>query len=391
MRPDLQEAFVHRVTDESYRAFCENLEQWLGMRIDYRVCEMPIFVSAAFQQQLEEAAVSIIRQCVAQEAYAASEQTLQPRFRVRNESPLPLFSVVDFAVTDHGPKLIELQGFPSLYAYQHLYAQMMIDQYGLEGATPLMRGATTREAYFQLLRTAVYADADPAATFIMEIDPHHQKTRTDFIAMEKYVGVRTINLRDVRKQGRNLVVTIDGQTRTIERILNRAIIDELDDLGVQQDFSWSDDLDIQWAGHPNWYFRISKASMPYLQHASVPRTTFLHQLDDLPSQLDHLVLKPLYSFAGKGVNVDPTEADITAIPTGERSQWILQEKVEYAPCIATPYGMNKVEIRVMLLWFPNTPDPIPVMAMARTGRHAMMGARYNVDPWTGSSGCLFER
>ena len=202
--------------------------------------------------------------------------------------------------------------------------------------------------------------------------------------------MRTINLRDVRKHGRELHVTIDGRIQKIERVLNRAIIDELDDLGVQPHFAWSDDLDVQWAGHPNWYFRISKASMPFLHHPSVPTTTVVADLASLPTDLRGYVLKPLYSFAGKGVNVSPTLADVEAIPEHERSQWILQEKVEYAPCVITPYGMNKVEIRVMLLWFPNTPSPIPVMAMARTGRHAMMGARYNVDPWTGSSGCVFE-
>lgn len=390
MRPDLQEAFLHRVTDDSYRTFCEGLEQWLGMKIEYRVCEMPVFVSRDTQLHLESSAIALIQQCLAPEALQASESTLSDRYRVRNESPLPLFSVVDFAITDQGPKLIELQGFPSLLGYQYLYAQQMIEAYGLPQATPLMSGARSSEEYVHLLRQAVYADADPAATFIMEIDPDHQKTRTDFIAMEKYVGVRTINLRDVRKHGRELHVTIDGRIQKIERVLNRAIIDELDDLGVQPHFAWSDDLDVQWAGHPNWYFRISKASMPFLHHPSVPTTTVVADIASLPTDLSGYVLKPLYSFAGKGVNVSPTLADIEAIPEHERSQWILQEKVEYAPCVITPHGMNKVEIRVMLLWFPNTPSPIPVMAMARTGRHAMMGARYNVDPWTGSSGCVFE-
>ena len=103
------------------------------------------------------------------------------------------------------------------------------------------------------------------------------------------------------------------------------------------------------------------------------------------------MLKPLYSFAGKGVNVAPTLRDIEAVPAEQRAHWILQEKIDYASCLPTPHGNNKVEIRVMLLWFPDADKPMPVIAMARTGRAAMMGARYNMDPWTGSSGCLFER
>lgn len=390
MRPDLQEAFLHRVSDASHAAVLDQLQSWLGMTIPYRVCEMPVFVSRGLQQQLESSAIDILQQCLAPAAMQASEHTLSDVYRVPNESPLPLFSVVDFAITDQGPQLIELQGFPSLLGYQYLYAQTMIEAYDLPHATPLMSGARSSEEYFQLLRRAVYADADPAATFIMEIDPNEQKTRTDFIAMEKYVGVPTINLRDVRKHGRSLVVSIDGVERRIERILNRAIVDELEDLGVQPDFAWSDDLDVQWAGHPNWYFRISKASMPYLHHPSVPETKVVADLPVLPADLSQFVLKPLFAFAGKGVNVSPTVADVEAIPEDQRSQWILQRKVHYADCVITPYGMNRVEIRVMLLWFPGEQAPIPVMSMARTGRHAMMGARYNVDPWTGSSGCVFE-
>jgi hypothetical protein len=394
MRPDLQQQFIERVTDESYAAFCTSFGRDLGLAIEFRLCEMPVFVSDDLRRQLESASIEIIRQCVSPENLKRSKATLQPRYTVPHESAVPLFSVVDFAITqDQGgrfvPKLIELQGFPSLFGYQFEYASRMIDSYGLENCTPFFGGIDT-EQYKNLLKTAIFANHDPAEVALMEIDPHLQKTRPDFVAMEHLIGLQTINIRDVVRHGKGLAFPrTDGSLQPLRRIFNRAIIDELDDLGVELSFAWSDDLDVEWAGHPNWYFRISKYLLPYLDHPSVPKAYVVGDLDELPADIDRYVLKPLYAFAGKGVNVAPTHDDVRAIPEAERDGWILQEKVHYAPCLPTPFGNNFVEIRVMLIWLDEQQDPMPVMSLARTGRGPMMGARYNTAPWTGSSGCLF--
>jgi hypothetical protein len=246
------------------------------------------------------------------------------------------------------------------------------------------------DGYIQMLRTAIYADADPAACVLMEVDPDTQKTRPDFLALQNYIGLRTVNIRDVRKDGRKLVVPIDGKLVALERVFNRAIIDELDDLGVQISFDWNNDLDVQWAGHPSWYFRISKENMQTLTHPAVPKSTLLSRFDVLPANLNDYVLKPLYAFAGKGVVVGPTEADVRAVPRDQLDGWMLQERVTYADCVPTPMGTNKVEIRIMLTWYPDAPAPIPVISLARTGRGLLMGSRYNTEPWTGSSACLFS-
>jgi hypothetical protein len=394
MRPDLQQQFVSIVTGEKHKSFLSDLEGDLGLKIEYRICEMPIFVSNEMRRQLESASIEIIRQCVSPENLKRSKATLQPRYTVPHESAVPLFSVVDFAITqDQGgrfvPKLIELQGFPSLFGYQFEYASRMIDSYGLENCTPFFGGIDTKQ-YKNLLKTAIFANHDPAEVALMEIDPHLQKTRPDFVAMDHLIGLQTINIRDVVRHGKGLAFRRDdGTLQPLRRIFNRAIIDELDDLGVELNFAWSEDLEVEWAGHPNWYFRISKYLLPYLDHPTVPKAYVVDKLTAMPSDLEHYVLKPLYAFAGKGVNVSPTYEDVLAIPEGERDGWILQEKVAYAPCVATPYGDNFVEIRVMLIWLDGAERPQPVMSLARSGRGAMMGARYNTEPWTGSSGCLF--
>jgi len=265
----------------------------------------------------------------------------------------------------------------------------MREEYEMFETTPFFNDLD-HERYVALLRQSIFGNTNPEEVALLEIDPHVQKTRPDFVALEQLIGLQSVNIRDVQKSARSLTaVGPDGSTIHLRRIFNRAIVDELDDKNVDLAFSWSDDLDVEWAGHPNWYFRISKYSLPFLDHPTSPKTWFCNELESIPSDLDRYVLKPLYSFAGKGVNVQPTKADILAIPEDQRADWILQEKVVYAPCIATPYGYNKVEIRVMLIWPDSSDQPIPVMSLARTGRGALMGARYNTDPWTGSTGCLF--
>lgn len=392
MRPDLQRAFIEQVTPESYAGLNAELEGWLGFSIRYRVCEMPIFVSNEFRLALEEAAVDIIQQCVSPSVLAHSQSTLEPHNTVPNEAARPLFSVVDFAVckNDAGefvPKLIELQGFPSLYGYQYAFGKRMQSAYDL-GGTPMM-GGLNDEAYLKLLRDAVFAGHDPEECALIEVDPTHQKTRSDFRSLELLIGLQTLDIRSLVKKDRTLFYEKDGALVQLRRVFNRAIVDELDDLGVTLPFAWTDDLDVEWAGHPNWYFRISKAVMPWLRHASVPTTVFLNNVEKMPDDLTEFVLKPLFSFAGKGVILSPTLSDIDAIPVENRHLFVLQERVTYTPCIATPFGDNKVEIRVMLIWPDASAAPIPVMSLARTGRGVLMGARYNTDPWTGSSGCLF--
>lgn len=397
MRPDLQSDFNSRVTAQSHSALVSSLERQLGIPIEFRICEMPIIISSVFAEEMQQAAQQIIMESVLPENILRSQATLQPRYTVARENDRPLFSVVDFAVTvdsngRYVPKLIELQGFPSLFGYQWMLMSEFMKAYNL-GGTPFLSGLD-EGAYRSLLATAIFGNCDPSEVALVEIDPESQKTRPDFLAMKELIGLQTVNIRDISTQGRSVMFRDEaGLLRPLRRIFNRAIIDELDEMGVELGFSWNYDLDVAWAGHPNWYFRISKFLLPHLRHEAVPTSLLLSQLDALAdSRLDEIiatsVLKPLYAFAGKGVNVNPTRSDVEAVPQDERSGWILQEKVHYAPCVPTPEGNNFVEIRIMLVWPETSVSPIPVMTLARTGRGALMGARYNVQPWTGSSGCL---
>jgi hypothetical protein len=346
----------------------------------------------------------LIRQLVDNREYRAkSDEAVPAEFKVPNEAPHPMFVQVDFGLVrgangDLQPKLVELQAFPSLYAYQGPLAQTYIDVYGLdESASGSRLPASGRLKYFlsgletdsyrELLRAAIVGSHDPENVILMEIDPAHQKTLPDFLLTEKLLGVRAVDIVDIRKDGSRLYYERDGKRIPIRRIYNRTIVDELERKKVQLAFDWRDDLDVEWAGHPNWYFRISKFSIPYLKHESVPKTWFLDQLKEIPPDLENYALKPLYSFAGLGVIIAPKKDDITAIPPDKRPYYILQERLNFEPVIETPFGGTKAEVRVMYIWLDKL---VPVLTIIRMGRGLMMGVDHNKNmEWVGASAGLY--
>jgi hypothetical protein len=310
---------------------------------------------------------------------------------VPNESPHPMFIQVDFGLVRDSagelqPKLVELQAFPSLYAYQPVLSQAYIDVFDLDPELRYFLNELDSAAYQRLLQDAIVAGHDPANVVLMEVHPEEQKTRPDFLLTGKLLGIPTVCVTQIRKEGRRLFYEAGGRQIPIERIYNRTIVDELERKGIRLPFDFRDDLEVEWAGHPNWYFRISKYSIPYLKHPSVPRTWFLDQLTEVPVDLENFVLKPLYSFAGLGVVIAPSRKDIDAIPAAKRSEYILQERLNFTPVVETPYGLTKVELRIMYVWLDTL---VPVLTIVRMGRGLMMGVDHNKNmAWVGSSAAL---
>ena len=394
MIPEMQSYFKNELFSESKHAeFLFQLNQACGVPIEFRVAEMPIFISNDMQAKLEQSAVDIIKACIDQSYLSIAKKAIPDAFNVPNQSGKPLFSVIDFAITqdengDFIPKVVELQGFPSLFGYQLRYAECVQKVYGLEDYSCFPDGMDVL-SYQHILKESLIGNHDPDETCLLEYKPNEQKTRPDFSVIEQLTGMKTTDIEMVKKEGNSLFHQRNGKWVKIRRIFNRAIADELVEHSAKVPFDWRDDLDIEWAGHPNWFFLISKQSMPLIKHPSIPKSTVLSDIKEIPSSLEPFVLKPLFAFAGKGVIMNPKHSDIESIPDEERSGYILQEKIHYADCVDTPFGANKVEIRIMLIWPDYAKSPIPVMSLARTGRGPMMGVRYNNIPWTGSSGCLF--
>ncbi|MFZ0564317.1 MAG: hypothetical protein WAM43_22080 [Terriglobales bacterium] len=392
MIPSYREDFNARFTQEKYDRLRHEMTSRCGMEVPFALCETPCFFADALVQRMAEDGKALILQLVENKDYRArSEASIPAQFRVPHESPHPMFIQVDFGLVrdsrgDLHPKLVELQAFPSLYAYQPVLAQAYIDVFELAAKLRYFLSGLDSISYNQLLKDAIVAGHNPANVVLMEVHPEEQKTRPDFLLTEKLLGIRTVCITKIRKQGHHLFYEEQGKQIPIERIYNRTIVDELERKGVTPPFDFRDDLDVEWAGHPNWYFRISKYSIPYLKHPSVPRTWFLDQLPEVPADLENFVLKPLYSFAGLGVVIAPSRADIDAIPGAKRSSYILQERLNFTPVVDTPYGRTKVELRIMYVWLD---ELVPVLTIVRMGRGLMMGVDQNKNmKWVGSSAAL---
>ncbi len=401
MIPILRRQFNQNFTADQYRAFLRRIDDVCGTHVQFRVSETPCFFPKALIERLAADGEVLIRQLVEDPAYRAkSNQAVPAEFKVPNEPANPMFVQVDFGLVRDAsgelqPKLVELQAFPSLYAYQGPLAQAYIDIYGLEKrasdlgpqALKYLLSGLEEDSYRELLRRAIVGAHDPENVILMEIHPGQQKTLPDFLLTEKMLGIRTVDIVDVKQEGSQLYYENAGKRIPIRRIYNRTIVDELERKNVKLNFDWRDDLDVEWAGHPNWYFRISKFSIPYLAHPSVPKTWFLDRLQEIPGDLENYALKPLYSFAGLGVVIAPTKEDIDAIPQDRRADYILQERLHFEPVIETPFGPTKAEVRVMYIWLEKL---TPVLTIIRMGRGLMMGVDQNKNmEWVGASAGLY--
>jgi hypothetical protein len=398
MIPFLRKQFNASFTPDKYQAFLRRIGDACGTHVQFRLSETPCFFPKSLLERMAEDGKELIRQLVENPEYCArSEASIPPEFRVPNEPARPLFVQVDFGLVRDArgelqPKLVELQAFPSLYAYQVTLAQSYIDVFGLdrfEGGERLrfFLSGLGEKSYRELLRAAIVGTQDPENVILMEIHPTTQKTLPDFLLTERMLGVRTVDIAAIKKHGTQLYYERNGGRVPIRRIYNRAIVDELQRKQVKLGFDWRDDLNVEWAGHPNWYFRISKFSIPYLRHESVPKTWFLDKLDQIPDDLQNYALKPLYSFAGLGVVIAPKREDIEAIPAEKRADYILQERLHFEPVIETPFGTTKAEVRVMYVW----PEQLQaVLTIIRMGRGLMMGVDQNKNmEWVGASAALY--
>jgi len=389
MIKELRTEFNRQWSPEKYRRLLERLDARCGAHVSFRVCETPVFFPPALLRHMERAGGEIMEKLVADPSYlAASEDAIPPRFRVPREDPHPLFAAVDFGIerAPDGtlrPRLIELQGFPTLYAYQPVLCQEYGAVYDIpEGLTQYPPGMDAG-GYELLLRTAILGRCPPENVILLEIDPLQQKTLPDFLLTSKLCGIAVVNIRDVVRRGRKLYYKKGGTLVPVDRIYNRVIPEDLEKSGARLVFGLKDDIEVEWAGHPNWFFRMSKFSLPFIHHPTLPETMFLSDLSAPLMTPEEWVLKPLFSFAGTGVKIAPGDSDIEAITGRRRRDFIVQRKVTYAGAVETPAGPTKAEVRILYVWMEK---PLPVLNLVRMGRGAMMGVDFNRNlDWVGGS------
>lgn len=397
MIPSIRNHFNQQFTEQKYKAFLEELYTRFGHEIEFRIAETPVFIPRDLKNRLFEACDHIIDVIIQPDFAAKTDRAIPEGKNVPSEDKHAQFLAIDFAICEDSdgnltPQLIEMQGFPSLFAFQDVISETFRRHYACPPDFDYLFSGLTSQKYRELLGQVILNGHKPENVVLMDIEPELQKTKVDFMAVNEFFGVPSVCISKLKKNGRKLFYEANGQDIEVKRIYNRVIFDELDkrtDLNLQ--FHMNDDVDVEWAGHPNWFFRISKFSMPLLKSPYVPETKYLSDYNgEFPADLENYVLKPLFSFAGSGVIYDVKSEDVTTIQDPEN--YILQKKIYYAPALKAPDGDGvKTEIRMLFLWPYGAERPIACTNLIRFSKGVMMGVKFNHNKtWVGGSTAFFE-
>jgi len=402
MLQPFRDEFNASFTPEKYQSLLRSLDEATRTHIEFRVAETPCFFPRALLDEMAATGAELTGRLVGSPEYMqAADAAIPAKYRLGNDNPQPNFMTVDFGLVRAAdgsltPKLVEMQAFPSVFGYQDVLAKAYIETYGLPSHLRWHLGGNDSESYWKLLRKVIVGDRAPENAVLLEVAPETQKTLPDFHVYEDKLGIPTVDIAKLKKEGKRLFYERAGSWIPIQRIFNRAIVDEIERKQIALPFDYRDDLDVEWAGHPNWYFRISKFSLPYLDHPAVPKAVFLDDWfagknrSHLPERRERLLLKPLYSFAGQGIKFEPDDRELEAIPAADRHLYLLQERATFEPVIRTPNGDTMAEVRIMYLW-PDGEEMQPVISLVRMGRGLMMGVDQNRNQeWVGGSAALFE-
>jgi hypothetical protein len=394
----LRKSFNATFTRQHYTDLLADLDSRYPGAIEFRIAETPIFIPNDFAAKLTDICEYLVDLILEPRFKTLTEHAIPPNDRVPNENAHPHFLAFDFGICEdsHGgyqPQLIEMQGFASLYGFQVYYPQALRRHFAIPDNYSQFLSNLDQQSYLDLLKETIVADCPTEEVILLEIRPHEQKTRVDFYCTRDYLGIQLVCLTELIQEGNRLFYINPATKRKtrISRIYNRVIFDELHraaaTLGPHIDIR--QDLDVQWVTHPNWFYRVSKFTLPFIHHPYAPPAFFLNELKQPPADLENYVLKPLFSFAGQGVVIDPQLSDLEV---KDPQNWILQRKVKYADLIPTPDVPAKAEIRMMYLWEDNAPRPILAINLARLSKGKMIGVNFNKDrEWVGGSVGFFER
>lgn len=397
MIPELRTQFNKSFTKEKYQKFLEDLDSKHPGNIVFRVAETPVFIPKDFTNKILNACESIVDIIVEPGFKKLTDRAIPQKVEVPNENEHTDFIAFDFGICENEkgelePQLVEMQGFPTLFGFQIFYPQILEKHFEIPANFSHYLNGYNDNTYTQFLKQIILGNHEPENVILLEIKPHEQKTRIDFYCTQDYLDIPIVCLTELQQEGEKLYYKKDGKKIEVKRIYNRIIFDELDqvkkDLGPVVDITQP--LDVEWAPHPNWFYRISKFTLPFIEHPYVPETFFLNEVTQLPGDLNNFVLKPLFSFAGQGVIIDVTKDDVDKITDPEN--WILQRKVKYADVIKTPGVPAKAEIRIFYFWEKGAARPVAVNNLARLSKGKMIGVRYNMDKdWVGGSVAYFEK
>jgi hypothetical protein len=388
--------FNEQFTAQKYQEFQDDIASDFDYLPTFRMAETPFFISKALKAQLLEGCKEVIALIQNPDFKQLTEKSLELNIKVPNEDLHTTFMAIDFGICEEDgavvPKLIEVQGFPSLFNYQYVLYNKFNNHYPfLEALTPFINDISGAE-YLAIIEKAICNNHLKENVILLEIEPEKQNTKFDFLYCKRDIGIPIVCVTELIKKGKQLFYTdASGVEVLVKRIYNRVIFDELElRKDLKLNFSFSDDLDVEWAGHPNWFFRISKFILPFLKGNYFIETTLLSELQTIPEDLENYVLKPLFSFSGSGVIFHVKKEDVEAVV--EKDLYILQKKVNYIPIVQSPDGKVKAEVRVLCVWNKEDENPTFLCNLVRLSRGEMIGVKFNKDKdWVGGTLGLFER
>mgnify|MGYP000698392852 CR=1 FL=1 len=397
MIENYRKAFNNNFEEKTYQTLLDDINKKFNYKIPFKIAETPIFIPKVLKDRLVNACNDIMLVINQPNFKALTEGAFfDAKMCVPNEDEHSKFIQLDFGICldEHGdptPKLIELQGFPSLYCFQYLLKTMYRKHYDIPEHLTIHPTGIKSSEFLELLREEIVGNTNPKQVILLEIEPEKQATAIDFLCTSDLLGIKVLCISKLIKKGKQLFYLDDGGEKIqVLKIYNRIIFDELDQRGdLQREFDFTDDVDVEWIGHPNWFFRISKYTMPLLKGDYVPKSFYLNKLEHLPEDLENYVLKPLYSFAGAGVQLHVTKNMIANVKN--KANYLLQEKVAYHPIVQTLDEAAKCEIRMMLIYCKKDNTTKIVSNLVRLSKGEMIGVKYNKDKtWVGGSTGFFE-
>jgi hypothetical protein len=421
--PELRHDFNHRFRPEVFRSMLDGLDAVARTHVGFPVAETPCFFPQSLLDEMARIGIDLTLQLVCDPKYLARSLAAIPEpWRAASQTDHPHFLTADFGLVREedgrlAPRLVEMQAFPSVFGFQWALSEAYRSAFSLDGSLRYLLGGLDEAGFWKLLGSTIVAGHDPETVVLIDVDPAGQKTLPDFHITADRLGIKIVDIADVQpvsatatsrgRRLRSLAYRKAGRLYPIRRIYNRAIVDELVGKQIRLRFDYREAFDVEWAGHPNWYFHVSKFSLPWLHHPAVPPAVFLDDWfrppagenlpnlrDRLPEDRNRLILKPLYSFAGQGIVFAPTDEQLAAIPLDRRADYLLQERVTFVPVIDTPVGPTQAEVRILYVW-PDETGPVggkltPLISLVRLGRGLMMGVDHNREQsWVGASAAFF--
>lgn len=288
MQKEIRALFNSNFTEEKYAAYMKDVEAISPCALDFRNAETPIFVPKDFTNKMLGACEDIIDVIVAPNFKELTQRSIPNNLMVSGNEEHAQLLVFDFGICDDGnggyePQLIEMQGFPTLFAFQAIHSELTATYANVPSNYSSYLNGYNKETYLQLFKEIVIGNTNIDEVVLLEIYPEKQKTRIDFDASEKLIGVKTLCLTKLKANGKQLYYNKEnGDEQIITRIYNRLIFDDLNQQqGLENIIDLTKEYNVTWIPHPNWFYRISKYTLPFINNKYVPETFFLNEIKNL--------------------------------------------------------------------------------------------------------------